>query len=259
MTDKESIPGTQAVTRALALLKSFSDQEPELSLTELASRAQLNKTTAYRLLSALEKESMIVRDGRSETYRLGPEVIALGGRALRANDLRSVSHPCLEELAERTGETATLEILTGNQVLILDEVTSSYLIGTSHSIGTRWPAHATSTGKILLAFQPEEQLQKVITAPLEKLTKNTLNDVALLKRAFNRIRDQGYAIAVEEIEVGYIAVGAPIRDHDGKVIAAISVGGPSTRMTEQKLPALIDQVVETAASISNSLGYRPTK
>jgi len=112
--------GTQAVRRAIALLKAFSDGAPERGLADLAAAARLHKTTAFRLLSALASEGLVVRVPGSQTYRLGPEAIALGGRALRANDLRSVARPALAALAARSGETATLETLVEGDVLIVD-------------------------------------------------------------------------------------------------------------------------------------------
>ena len=161
-------PGTQAVQRAIHLLKAFSNLRPELSLSELAEFARLKKTTAFRLLTALESEGMLLRDPDTETYRLGPEVLALAGKALRSNDLRSASRPELERLAHETRETVTLEILAGDQVMILDEVFGGYLIGTAQWIGTRWPVHATSTGKVLLAYLPQEggdELKPVFPSP----------------------------------------------------------------------------------------------
>src|SRR5574341_1438415 len=124
MPASEPYPGTQAVLRAVALLKSFTDSRPELGLTELARAAGLNKTTVYRMLTALESAGMIVKNHETDLYRLGPEIIALAGRALRSNPLYLASRPELEALARKTGETATLEVLVGAETLTLDEVLS---------------------------------------------------------------------------------------------------------------------------------------
>src|SRR5436190_1862302 len=133
-------PGTRA--RAPRLLKAFSDARPEWRLSELARAAHLHKATAHRLLAALEREGMLARDAAGDLYRLGPEAIALGARAARANHLRAVSRAELEALAAATGETATLEVLVDGDMLILDEVLGRGLIGATASLGTRWPAHA---------------------------------------------------------------------------------------------------------------------
>ena len=255
MSSTTPYSGTQAVLRAVSLLKAFSDARPELGLTELSRALGLNKTTTYRLLTALESEGMVTRSPARDGYRLGPEAIALGGRALRSNDLRSTSRPDLETLARETHETATLEVLAGGQVLILDEIPGSHVVGTLQSIGTLWPAHATSTGKALLANLPEAELLAALRAPLAQLTERTIATPDALLDDLRHVREQGYATAIEELEPGYVAVGAPVRNHEGRAIAAISVGGPSLRLTAERLPEIVGLVKEAAGRISRRLGY----
>ncbi|MBI1882512.1 MAG: IclR family transcriptional regulator, partial [Chloroflexi bacterium] len=188
--------------------------------------------------------------------RLGPEVITLGGRALRASDLRSVSRAELEGLARSTGETATLEALVGMEVLVLDEVSGAHLVGATHYIGARWPAHATSTGKVLLAFVPEAELEIALQHPLLQVTERTLTAPEDLRRELAHIRQQGYATAMEELEVGFSAIAAPVRNHDGQVVAALSINGPSARLTPERLGEVADLVVEAAERVSVQLGYK---
>lgn len=249
-------PGTQAVMRAIALLKAFTDEQPQLGLAELARTVGLNKTTTYRLLTALENQGLVARNPANDTYRLGPEVIALGGRALRASDLRSVSRAELEGLARTAGETATLEVLLGPDVLVLDEVSGAHLVGATHYIGARWPAHATSTGKVLLAFLPAAELEPVLQQPLVQVTGQTLASPELLRQSLAQVRETGYAIAIEELEIGFSAIAAPVRNHDGQVIAALSINGPSARLTPERLRELVPLVVEAAARVSAQLGYK---
>jgi len=256
MAMPEPYPGTQAVLRAVALLKAFTDAQPERGLTELARAVGLNKTTAYRLLTALESEGMVMRRAGADTYRLGPEAVALGGRAMRSNDLRLASHFELEALAQHTGETATLEVLSGSQVLILDEVPGQHLVGSTQSIGTRWPAHATSTGKALLAHLPDAQRKAILRPPLAKLTAKTITTLAGLRAELARARERGYATAIEEIEAGYVAVGAPVRNHEGRVVAAISIGGPSLRLAANRVAELAAQVRQAADRVSRGLGFK---
>jgi DNA-binding IclR family transcriptional regulator len=256
MQVNEPYPGTQAVLRAISLLKAFSDEQPQLGLAELTRMVGLNKTTTYRLLTALESQGLIVRSPVSDTYRLGPEVIALGGRALRASDLRSVSRAELEGLARITGETATLEILVGSDVLVLDEVSGAHLVGATHYIGARWPAHATSTGKVLLAFAPEAELESALQHPLAQVTERTLAAPEDLHRELADIRAQGYATAVEELEVGFSAIAGPVRNHDGQVMAALSLNAPSARFTSERLQEIAPLLLEAAARVSAQLGYK---
>ena len=256
MKHAESYPGAQTVQRAMSLLKTFTDAQPELGLADLARAVGLNKTTAYRLLAALELEGLITRNSSTDAYRLGPELIVLGWRALRANDLRNVSRPELLLLAQETGETVTLEVLADSDSLILDEVISRHMIGGTPSIGTRWPAHATSTGKAMLAFLSDAEREAHLQSRLAKLTENTISSREALKRELALVREQGYAIANEELEIGFVVVGAPVFNHEGKVAAAVSVGGPSARMIGDRLPEIAAKAKESAGRISQKIGHR---
>ena len=250
----QPLPGTQTVLRAMTLLKAFSDERPEWGLSDLARSVGLNKATAFRLLNALESEGMLARNPRTERYRLGPETIALGARALRSNDLRSSARTILERLAQDVSETTTLEILEGGDVLILDEVSGPSLIGTSPSIGTRWPAYATSTGKVLLADLDAGERNRRLPRRLAKITDRTITDRAALDRELAKVRTRGFATANEELETGYIAVASPVRDHDGRVVAGLSVGGPSARLTSARISTIVPAVQKAALELSRRLG-----
>ncbi|MCP5094246.1 MAG: IclR family transcriptional regulator [Chloroflexi bacterium] len=251
-------PGTQAVLRAMTLLKVFTDEKPEWGLSDLARSANLNKTTTYRLLTALESEGMIMRGRNADTYMLGPEVVVLGGRALRANDLRSVARPHLVHLAEITGETATLEILMADEVLIIDEVIGEHLMNSTQSLGTRWPLYATSTGLVMLAHFAPEKLDAVLQRPLPAITPKTITDPTILRQELNATRQRGYSIADETLEIGLVVVGAIVRNHDGRIVAAISLGAPAIRFTPDRVPEMGKLVCDTAVQISAQLGYKPT-
>jgi IclR family transcriptional regulator, acetate operon repressor len=252
------VPGTQAVARAVTLLKVFSDAQREWRLTDLARAAHLHKATAHRLLATLEREGMVVRNPAGELYRLGPEAIALGARAARASDLRSVAAPHLQALAAANGETATLEVPVGSDMLILDEVAGGALLGAVPEVGTRWPIHATSTGKALLALLPPARRRACLPARLSRHTDRTIVAATALERELDRVRRKGFAVAAEELERGYLAVGAAVCDHDGRPVAAISVGGPRLRFPPARVEALGHQVVVAANRVSAALGFRGT-
>ena len=256
VTTSEAYPGTQAVLRALALLKTFDDAHPTLSLPELAEAVGLNKTTAFRLLTALESEGLVARRDEADTYCLGPETIALGGRAMRANDLRSVSRPALERLVAQTGETATLEVLWQGQVLILEEVVGPHLVGATPYVGSQWPLHATATGKLLLADLTAEARQSLLSDPLTALTPHTLTEPASLTQALSQIQGQGYAIADQELELGYVSVAGPVRNHSRQVVAALSVGGPTARLGSAKLAEVVEMIKAEVDHVSARLGYQ---
>lgn len=255
------VAGTQAVVRALRILRAFSDARPEWSLAELSRELGLSKPTAFRLLLALEHEGLVFRHELMGAYRLGPASIELGARAQRANGVATAARPELEALTRATGETSSVEVLAGDETLILDEVQGGHLIGTSPSVGTRWPAHATSTGKVLLAAAVEQdpdlvrRMARSAGGRLRGMTPATIRSASRLNAELSRVAKQGYSTAIGELEAGYVALGAPVRRHDWAVVAAISLGGPSTRFTHARLPGLIRSVRESAARISQRLGW----
>lgn len=253
----ESYPGAQAVSRAIAVLRAFDDRHPSWGLGELSEYLGLNKTTTHRLLAALESEGLIERATPGGVYRLGPELIALGGSALRSHELRTLARPEMERLAQEVGEAVALEILHDGQTLLLDEVSNRAIAGVPADVGSRLPLHATSTGKLLLAHQPPERLAAHLDQALPQLTAQTITDPLELSAALAQIRQQGYAQSKEEFEVGFVAVAAPIYNHTGAVVAALGIGGPALRMTEEQLPKLIAALQVAARQLSRTLGYRP--
>lgn len=256
MTDN-TYPGTQAVQRAMALLKAFNDEHPAWGLSALARETGLNKTTAHRLLSALEREGMLGRAADGDRYVLGPEVVVLGGRALRANNLRAVARPELEQLAEETRETASLEILSGGEMLVIDEIVGGHLMSGVPDLGSRWPLHASSTGLAVLAYLPDEMAAGLLPRTLTPVTTATITGRVALRAELACIRERGYSVADETLEVGLVAIAAPIFDHDGHVVAALSIAGPKLRVTVDRISVIGDYVRRAAADISALLGYKP--
>jgi len=248
--------GTQAVLRGIFLLKTFTDEKPTWTLAALSKELKLNKTTVYRLLTALESEGLIRRNLDGESYSLGPEMVVLGARSMRSYSLRDVCHDELKELAELSGETTTLEILSGRDVLILDEFRGPHLLGAAPSLGTRWPAFATSTGKALMANMSEDELANILKGTLTQYTPKTITDPARLRKEFVEIRKRGYAVADEALELGFRAVGSPLFQLDGEIVGAISLGGPVVRFPLQRLSEFGRQISEIAKRISTKLGHQ---
>jgi DNA-binding IclR family transcriptional regulator len=221
--------GAQAALRAVRLLKLFTNERPEMSLAELSRASGLNKTTTHRLLRALQSESLIDRTPATSAYSLGAGLMALGVQALASSDLRRRVRPVLRTLARDTGETATLEVPFEDSMLILDEVAGSHVLGSAGNIGTRWPIHATSTGKAWLAFD-EAGIER-LDEQFKPLTASTLTARDDLSRQLGEIRRRGYAITVDEVEEGFSAVATIIRGVLGDVQGALSIGGPTQRLT----------------------------
>lgn len=248
MTRTRPPQGAQAALRAVRLLKMFSNERPEMSLAELSRASGLNKTTTHRLLRALQSESLIDRNPATSAYSLGAGLMALGVQALASSDLRRRVRPVLRALARETGETATLEVPFEDSMLILDEVAGSHVLGSAGNIGTRWPMHATSTGKVWLAFDDSgmERLGKKLKA----ITAKTITNRAALEPLLADIRRRGYAISVDELEEGFTAVAAIIRGVLGDVQGALSIGGPNQRLTPSRCAELGNSLCRAAQQLS---------
>ncbi|MGI9220206.1 MAG: IclR family transcriptional regulator, partial [Woeseiaceae bacterium] len=224
--------GAQAALRAIRLLKLFTASTPEMSLSQISARAGLNKTTTHRLLQALSSEAMVERDETNATYRLGAGMMALGVQALSSSDLRLRVRPMLKRLARETGETATLEVPIDTSMLILDEVVGSHFVGAVGNVGTRWPLHATSTGKALVAF--DDQVRDRLAADLPSLTASTIVRKVDLEKQISLIRQRGFAESVDELEDGFSGVGTIIRGGLGEVLGTLSICGPTQRMSDSR-------------------------
>lgn len=254
MAERKPYPGTQSAIRAVALLKAFTYAQPEWRLAELTQVTGLNKTTASRLLTALESEGMVERtkDGR---YRLGAEVIAMGSRALRASKLWSASHGELKKLAEATKETATLEILHGQEILVIDEAFCRQAVNSSSSIGARWPIHASAAGKLFLAYMTTAERERLLNFPLTRYTSKTIVSAVAMRVEINKIRRQGFAQTLFELDKEFAAVSAPIHDRHAKVVGTLGLGGAASHITDNKVPEFAAMLMATASRISKRLGY----
>ncbi|HMI49241.1 MAG TPA: IclR family transcriptional regulator [Gemmatimonadaceae bacterium] len=247
------LSGTRSVVRAISVLKTLGRSGSAYGITELGAATGLSKATIFRLLGALETEGMVSRDMATATYRLGPELIALGASALSTTDLRAIAHDELVRLAHESGETATLEVLSDGEILVVDEAQGRFLFGATPEIGRCWPAHATSTGKILLALT--DPMPPVLR--LAKFGSKTITTRVELDRELARVRHNGYALAIDELEPGLSAIAAPIRNHFGYVIAALSINGPGTRLGPKRRRILIPKVLRAANRVSRRLGASP--
>jgi IclR family acetate operon transcriptional repressor len=244
------LTGTRAVVRAISVLKALGRSANAPGVTELGSATGLSKATVFRLLGALEIEGMVSREEPSGAYRLGPEIISLGACALSTTDLHASAHPELFRLAAESGETATLEILSGAEVVVLDEVQGRFLFGAMPEIGRSWPLHATSTGKVLLALSdPPPSISR-----LARFTPRTITSKAALERELTRIRRNGYATAVDELEPGLVAIAAPVRNHAGDVVATLSINGPRSRLGPKRRRELVPKLCRAANRVSRQLG-----
>ncbi len=250
----------QVLDRAVAILETLAARDEDLSLFEIAERLRLHKSTIHRLLMVLERHRLVERRADGGKYGLGLRLFEFGSKAFTRLGLGERARPHLEKLAAETGETAHLCILDGGGVLYLEKVEPSRTVRVPSSVGQRNPAHCTAVGKALLAYLPERNLEALLESRgLKAYTRNTITTPALLQRELRTIRQRGYAIDDEEIEEGLRCVGAPVRDHSGRVVASMSIAGPAFRVTRAKAPALARAVMKVADAFSSELGYRPLR
>jgi len=244
----------QSVRRAITALEQIADAG-ELGVTELGRRLGVHKATASRLVATLAERGLLERDPFTEKYRLGFGLIRLAGSAMAGLDIVRTAHPILEDLADRTSETVNLGVLSGDAVVYLDQVTGSRSVVAVSWVGRRTPLHATSNGKVLLAFLDPGERDRLLAEPLPATTSRTITDPQTLRRQLADIVKRGYAQTLEELEEGLNAIAAPVRQADGRVVAALSVSGPAFRMRPVDLPRIARRTMEAADTISRRLGY----
>lgn len=251
--------GIQALDRAVAILRAFDAPQPELTLREIAARSGLHKSTAFRILSTLERHGMIDQNPLSGEYRLGMELFALGQLAVARLDLLEIVRPFLVRLSERTKESAHLGTLRGGRVLYLDKVEGRHSLLMVSRVGDTAPAHCTSLGKAMLACLEDEEARRLLSGRAwTRPTPHTLRGLDALLADLAATRRRGYAVDDEELNVGVRCVGAALRDYTGGMVGAISVAAPSARLPAAGLSALGDLLRRTAAEISGLIGYRRT-
>ena len=244
-----------SVANAARLLKQFTPQHSSLGVTELAGRLGLGKSTVHRLLATLEDERLIEQDQATGRYRLGLAVFELGAAASSPTDLHQAVLLPMSMLRVRTGETVQMAVLDGREVVYIERLESPNTLRLFLAVGARNDAHSTGTGKCLLAFLPDPDLQRLLDGwQLANKTEATITDHRDLRRELRRVRSQGYAINAHESEPGVVSVAAPIRDRRGTVVASISVAGPAERMDPRR-DEIIRLVVEAAAVASKRLSF----
>ena len=256
MTPKSSAR-LSSVANSIRLLKAFTDDEFELGVSSLAKRLGLAKSTVHRLASTLIKDDMLEQDKQTGKYRLGLALFELGARVRRKMNVFNEAQFALKDLVEKTEETAHLTVLDHASVMFLYKFESRQAIRMKSILGARVPAHCSADGKAILAYQTKERIESIAVNGLAALTAKTITSVEQLMVDLAQVRARGYALDDEETEVGLRAIAAPIRDHTGEVVAAISIAGPIQRMTKKVVLSHAPKVVAAADAISARLGHSP--
>lgn len=242
-----------SLRNALRILNLFSVDEPELQLNDIATKLKIGNSTAFRLIHTLMEEGFIVRDSSAKSYRPAASVLAMGQTIITTIDLCHLSIDILENLAEKTGETAHIAIFKDFQVLYLLKLDSSYPVHLLSHAGRQNPVHCTSTGQILLAHQSDSIIEQVIEKGLTSYTSKTITDPIKLKNLLQTIRTQGYAVSKEELHEGVGSIAVPVKNKKGNVIASVSIAGPTSRINSSTIHTLSKLLIKAADKLSQKI------
>ena len=238
--------------KAFSLLEGITDLK-EVGVTELAIKTKTNKTTVYRLLSTFEKLGYL-RKTENQKYFLTLKLFELGTKVLENISIVEIAKPILKKMSDITNETIHLAALDNDEVVYLDKFDSTHTLRMYSRIGRRVPTYCTALGKVFLAWGPESLIKRV-AKDLRPYTKNTITDLSQLKEQLSKIRKEGYAIDNEEYEYGVKCIAAPIRNVNGEVVAAISISGPSVRLTAEKIQELKPIILDYSNKISSKIVF----
>jgi DNA-binding IclR family transcriptional regulator len=247
--------GVQSVDRALQVLEILA-RRGEAGAIDLAADIGVHKSTAFRLLGALEERELVEQTQERGKYRLGFGILRLANAISGRLDVTQQGREICERLATQVGETVNIAVLRSHYAVNVDQARGPSAVGTHNWVGELTPLHATSSGKILLAFAPPSIRRELLeTATLTRFTSRTITATEEFEQQLRDIARDGYVVSIEEFEEGLNAVAAPIRDHSGTVIAALSVSGPVYRLSEQRAYEIAAEVVAAAADVGRRMGY----
>jgi IclR family pca regulon transcriptional regulator len=243
----------QSLERGLAVIRAFDRTHPELTLSEVATSTGVTRAAARRFLLTLMDLGYVRSDGRF--YSLSPRVLELGYAYLSSLSLPEVAEPHLEALVAEVNESSSVSVLDGADIVYVARVPTSRIMTVAISVGTRFPAYATSMGRVLLAGLSDEALTEYLERQtIERLTPHTITSATALRAELARVRGQGWALVDQELEIGLRAVAAPIRDRSGHTVAAVNISAHASRTTLESMRRdLVPLLLATAARISADL------
>jgi IclR family pca regulon transcriptional regulator len=245
----------QSLERGITLLLAFDAEHPEPTLAELAQLTGFSRPAVRRFLITLERMGYVRSNGTGR-WSLTPRVLTIGQHYTESHALIELAQPHLLGLAEQTEESASLSTLDGDEVVYVARVPVRRIMSINVSVGTRVPAHATSMGRVLLAWAPDELVDDVLRRrPPQAITTQTMTDVGALRAALAEVRRQGWSTVSEELETGLLSASAPVRDRSGAVVAALASSTSTGRSTVEQLEReVVPLLVETADRLSADLG-----
>lgn len=251
----EAPGGVQSVDRAISVLEILA-REGSAGVSEVAAEIGVHKSTAFRLLAALEERDLVEQNSERGKYQLGFGVLRLASAIPSRLDMVQQARPVVDDLAQRFDETINLAVLREHYSVHVQQALGSAAVASQNWVGQLTPLHATSSGKILLAHLDEEAVDHVIaTAGLKAYTDHTITSRKTLMSQLAEARKTGFATAFEEIETGLNAAAVPVRDHTGAVVGALSVSGPAYRFDKARIEEIAEDLKAGGARISQRMGW----
>lgn len=254
MQKRESV---KSVERAMKILNCFSQETPQLGITELSKKLKVSKSTIHRLVTSMQKEGFIMQDEATQQYRLGFKILHLSKFILQNMDIRTVSTPIMQKLRDKTNETVGLSIIFNDARICIEKADSFLGIRRFIEIGQQLPLYTGASGKVLLAYQGKKFIQHILyDRKLEAFTEKTVINPEQIVKDLQIIKEKGYCISSGEHIADVTSISAPIWNHNKKVIACLNISGPSFRFTAEKTEDFLKLLLETAADISRKMGYQ---
>ena len=252
---QNTMENLSSVSKALRILKSFNVHHPIWRVGELSEELGFSKSTVSRLIQTLVEEDFLMEDDEGPGYRLGSALLYLGGNYINDSELYNEVSPVLNKLVLETGESAHIAVKNKKKVLYLNKQIGPYYSDIQTLTGSINPVHATSSGKALLAYSPEDVVEEIIADGLEAYTEHTITNPIQLRSELEKIRKLGYANSLEELAIGNFSISAPVFNYEGEIVCAISIVGPMSRLTKEKLARFNRLIVRSAKEASERLGY----
>jgi IclR family pca regulon transcriptional regulator len=247
-----------SIAKGMNVFSFIVNSNRAVGITQIARALNLSIGTVQRVTNTLQKLGYLRKDENKQGYILGHKAWGLGLAIIKDIDLKHITHPYLEGLSREIGETVNLAMLEGTEIVYLDRIKTEQIININLSVGSRLPLYCTSMGKSLLAFLPKDELFELLDKiDIKPITPHTITDKGRLLEELQKVRQRGFSVNNRELDIGLRSVAAPVRDESGRVIAAVNIAVPSSRITFEELKTrLAKKVIDVTRIISEAMGYK---
>lgn len=254
-------PQVKILDKALRVLMLFTPEQPEWGVTSIARSVDMPKSTVHRILRVFEQHAFLTQDADTRRFRLGLAGIELGRRAQEGLELRRIALPVMEQISALTGETVLLQVLSpeGDQVVCIERVQQRSGLRLILEVGATAPLYAGCSSKVLLAYRTNDEIERVLRDELRPITPHTITDPSQIRAQLAEIRRDGFSVSFEETDEGVAGVSVPVRDARDRVIAGLTISGPTTRVTASTIARFTGIALEGARRIAAELGHQPSR